>query len=109
MKKGSLLNVSELKQGMIISKDIIENGTLLVKKGTIITDELISLLKKSYFLEKIEIDVSDVDISENSKELELKNVEESFKQVAHELQEMFSKMNKIRKTDLDELYRGCSV
>ena len=38
MKKGSLLNVSELKQGMIISKDIIENGTLLVKKGTIITD-----------------------------------------------------------------------
>lgn len=103
MKKGSLLNVSELKQGMIISKDIIENGTLLVKKGTIITDELISLLKKSYFLEKIEIDVSDVDISENSKELELKNVEESFKQVAHELQEMFSKMNKIRKTDLDEL------
>ena len=51
MKKGSLLNVSELKQGMIISKDIIENGTLLVKKGTIITDELISLLKKSYFLE----------------------------------------------------------
>ena len=102
-ENSALLNVSELKPGMVISKDVIKNGSLLVRKGTTITDELISRLNKTYFLEKIEVHVSKKVIEQNSKEAELKNVEESFKKVSNELEEMFIKMNTVRKTDTDEL------
>lgn len=98
-----LLEVQELKKGMVISKDVIRNGSVLIKRGTVLNDDLIEKLNKTYFLEKVEVNVSDKVIAENSKEMEIKIVEESFKQVSNELKQMFSKINKIRKTNVDEL------
>lgn len=99
----AVLNVNELKPGMIISKDIVKNGSFLVRQGTILNDELILRLNKTYFLEKVEVNVSEKVIQQNSKEAELKNVEESFKQVSNELEAMFNRMNTVRKTNIDEL------
>ncbi len=102
-KSGVLLGVNELKEGMILSKDIIKNGSLLIRKSTTLTKELISKLNKLYFLEKVEVDISEEVTEENSKEAEMRKVEESLKQVSSELEEMFPKMNKIRKRDVDDL------
>ena len=102
-ENGALLYVNQLKPGMIISKDILKNGSLLMKEGTILTDELILRLNKAYFLEKVEVNISEEVIQQNSKEAELKNVEESFRQVSSELEEMFTKINTLRKTDTDDL------
>ncbi|MGN0143770.1 MAG: HD-GYP domain-containing protein [Clostridium sp.] len=98
-----LLEVQELKKGMVISKDVIKNGSVLLRRGTVLTDELIEKLNRICFLEKIEVNVSDRVIAESSKEMEIKIVEESFRQVSSELEQMFSKINKIRKTNVDEL------
>lgn len=53
-----LLSVQELKPGMVITKDILKDGNLLIKEGTIVNDELVSRLNKAYFLEKIEVNIS---------------------------------------------------
>lgn len=98
-----LLNVSELKPGMVISKDVMKNTSVLLKEGTVINEEIIARLNKAYFLEKIEVNVSSEVLEKNSKEAEIRNVEESFKKVSNELKEMFAKMNTLRKTDTDDL------
>ncbi len=90
------LDVNELKVGMIIANDIFKNGSMLIKKDSVITEELIDVLNRAYFLDKIEVLVPDEIIKRNTKEEELKRVEETFKEVSTSLSNMFEKMKRTK-------------
>jgi len=98
-----LLSVQELKAGMVITKDILKDGNLLIKEGTIVNDELISRLNKAYFLEKIEVNISQEVIAKNTKEAELQKVEENFKEISAGLKEMFLKLERTKENKVNDL------
>lgn len=97
------LNVQELKTGMVITKDIVKNGKLLIREGAIVNDELISRLNKAYFLEKIEVTISEEVIAKSTKEAELQKVEETFKEISTGLKEMFTKLDKTKENKVNDL------
>jgi HD-GYP domain-containing protein (c-di-GMP phosphodiesterase class II) len=98
-----LLSVQEVKVGMVITKDILKDGNLLIKEGTIVNDELISRLNKAYFLEKIEVNISQEVIAQNTKEAELQKVEENFKEISAGLKEMFLKLERTKENKVNDL------
>ncbi|OOM78797.1 cyclic di-GMP phosphodiesterase response regulator RpfG [Clostridium puniceum] len=97
------LNVQELKPGMIITKDIVKNGNLLIREGAIVNDEIISRLNKAYFLEKIEVNISEEVIAKSTKEAELQKVEETFREISTGLKEMFTKLDKTKENKVNDL------
>lgn len=104
-EKREFLNVQELKPGMIIISDVLKNGILLIKEGTIVNEEIISRLKKVYFLEKIEANVSEEVIAQNTKEAEMQRVEETLKEISLGLKELFEKFGLIKKNKLSSELR----
>lgn len=98
--KSEFLNVQELKPGMVIMGDVLKNGALLIKEGTIVNEEIIARLKKTYFLEKIETSISKEVISQNTKEAEMQRLEETFKEISIGLKELFERFSLIRKNEL---------
>ena len=44
MREKEFLSVDELKIGMIIASDVFKNGGLLIKKDSIVTEDLKALL-----------------------------------------------------------------
>lgn len=97
------LSVQELKPGMVITKDIIKNGSLLIREGAIVNDELISRLNNAYFLEKIEVNISHEVIAKNTKEAELHKVEETFKEISAGLRDMFEKLDRTKENKINDL------
>lgn len=97
------LNVQELKTGMVITKDIVKNGSLLIREGAIVNDELISRLNRAYFLEKIEVNISEEVIAKSTKEAELQKVEETFKEISTGLKDMFTKLDRTKENKVNDL------
>ena len=98
-----LLSVQELKTGMVITKDIVKSGQLLIREGAIVNDEIISRLNKAYFLEKIEVNISQELIAKSTKEAELQKVEETFKEISTGLKEMFMKLDRTKENKVNDL------
>ena len=96
MDNKCMLDVNELKIGMVVANDIFKGSSLLIKKGSIITEELIDVLNRAYFLDKIEVAVPDEVIKKSTKEEELKKVEETFREVSTDLGNMFEKMKRTK-------------
>jgi len=102
-KNNEFLNVQELKNGMVIKKDVIKSGKLLIKEGSIVTEELIVRLNKAYFLENIEVDTSKELMPKSAKEVEIQKVEETFKEISTGLKEMFAKLDKTKENKVNDL------
>mgnify|MGYP001266222768 CR=1 FL=1 len=102
-ENNELLEVKELKANMIISKDVMKNGNLLIKEGSIVNEEMISRLNKAYFLEKIEVRISKEVIAQNTKEAEMQRVEEAFREISTGLKDMFIKLDKAKENKVNDL------
>lgn len=101
--KRELLNVQELKPGMLIIRDITKNGKLLIKGNSVVNEEMLSRLNKAYFFEKIEVTIPKEVIERSTKEAEIKKVEETFKEVSIELKDMFLKLSRIKENRINDL------
>lgn len=101
--KKEYFNVQELKSGMIITRDVLKNGALLIKEGTVVNDEIITRLKKAYFLEKIEVKVSQAVIAQSTKEAEMQRVEETFKEISDGLKDLYEKFGRVKENKVSEL------
>lgn len=98
-----LLNIKELKAGMIIVRDVVQNGKLLITEGTILTEEIISRLRKAYFLEKVEVNLPNDLIIENNKSIEIRKAEETFKEISKGLERIFENIDEFRVNGIDEI------
>jgi len=101
MINNELLDVNELKVGMVVASDVFKGGSLLIKKGSVVTDELIGVLNRAYFLDKVEVIISDDVIKRNTKEEELKRVEETFREVSSDLESMFERMKRTKEVKIN--------
>ena len=101
--KTEFLSIQELKTGMVITKDVIKNGKLLIRKGSTVNEEMIMRLKKAYFLEKIEVKVSEEVLAQSSKEAEVQRVEETFKEISTGLKDIFLKLDRTKENKVRDL------
>lgn len=90
------LNFNQLEEGMIIAKNVEQNGKILLKKDNPITKQIIERLQNLYFIGVVEVysknpenKKTEADIK---KEQEHKKIEEEFKEISFKLQKTFRQM-----------------
>jgi len=98
--------VNELKSGMILAGDIVSEGTLLINRGTIITDILINKLKEKYILDKIEVFISDDDITDHinvDKEKTAEDIHQTFNKFSANVENIFHNIYDGSISDITEI------
>ncbi|BCZ45966.1 HD family phosphohydrolase [Clostridium gelidum] len=102
-EKSEFLYVHELKPGMIITKNVTKGGDFLIREKTIVNEDIIARLNKAYFLEKIEVTISNEVIAQCTKEAEIQKVEETFKEISTGLKDLFLKLDKVKEEKVNDL------
>lgn len=97
------VGVNELVPGMIIEKDVVRNNSVLLKEGTIVNEDIIERLQNLFFLDKIYVHISSDIIEKNTKEVEIKKVEQAFQEVSDKLENLYSHMDTIKDDIIDDL------
>ncbi|WP_284703617.1 HD-GYP domain-containing protein [Clostridium swellfunianum] len=101
MKK--LLYVHELVPGMISTKEIVANGTVLIGKGVPITKFAIGKLRENYIYNKVEIYYEDN--SEHSNVKTVEDVEQNFNEIAFDIKRVFENMDALKLSEIEEVRR----
>lgn len=87
------VNISELKTGMVLAKDIEQNGTIVMKQGLELTEITIEKLKRIYVIGSIDVYVKESEeISKNRKDIEFNKIENEFVTISNKLEETFDKV-----------------
>jgi HD-GYP domain-containing protein (c-di-GMP phosphodiesterase class II) len=102
-----LLNVRELKPGMIIDRDIISDGKVLVAKGVTITDLVLSKFKEHYIINKIQV-ICEEDEVKNEEKQEVKQksveeIEEVFVEFSSNVEDIFENIQNIKVSGIEEV------
>lgn len=97
------ISADELISGMIIAKEVVHNGTLLLKEGSIVNEDIIDRLRNIYLLDKIDVYISTDVIEKNTKEAEIKKVEQAFVEVSNELENLYSKIDTFKEESIEDL------
>ena len=98
--RNRLLDVNQLKAGMITAKEIIYNGTILIGKDIELTNHLLSKLNSIYYLDKVEVYISE----EESKELiDLEKVDETLKNITVNVKLLFDNTNTLKSSTTNEI------
>jgi HD-GYP domain-containing protein (c-di-GMP phosphodiesterase class II) len=103
-----LLKVSELKAGMIIDKDIISEGKVLVAKGVTITDLVLDKLKDQYIFNSIQVLTESEDSYDNEEKSEFKQksveeIEEDFVQFSSNVENIFNNIENVKISGIEEV------
>ena len=92
-EKTKIVSFNQLEEGMIVAKNVEQNGRVLLKKDFSITEQMIKKIQKLYFIESIEVydrNIEKKQVSMKSKkEEEYNKVEEEFKEISLKLQITF--------------------
>ena len=54
-EKTKIVNFNQLEEGMIIAKNVEQNGKILLKKDISITEQMIKKMQKLYFIGSVEV------------------------------------------------------
>lgn len=69
-KSTKVISFNQLKEGMVIAKNVEQNGSVLLKKDISVTEQIIEKIKKLYVIGNVEIYCEN--IAAKSIEVELK-------------------------------------
>ena len=98
--RNRLLDVNQLEAGMITAKEIIYNGTVLIGKDIELTNHLLSKLNSIYYLDKVEVYISE----EEAKELiALEKVDETLKNITVDVKLLFDNTNTLKSSTTNEI------
>ena len=98
--KRELIDVMNLKPGMITSNDIVHNGVVLIGKGIKLTDSMLDKLKSLYEFDMVEV-ISDKKSLKESETLE--EVKATLKNVAKNIEYLFKNSNPINSSTTNEI------
>lgn len=106
--KKKLFYLHELLPGMILSRDIISNGKVLIAKGAVITEYALKKLKEHYIPNQIEVYYGDnEDQYKNNVLLEkimtVEEVEESLKVLTFDMEKIFEDMDNLKVSGIEEV------
>ena len=91
-----IVEINELKESMVVAKDVEQDGHVLLKKDMPVTNVIIQKLRKTLFFGTIEIYDNDgqTDYLAEAKKIEVyKKVEEEFNEISIRLQRTFRIVN----------------
>lgn len=101
------ISFNKIEQGMRISKNLEQNGRILLKQDVLITNQIISKLKKMYFIENIEVYDNEIVKKqvtiEEKKQAELSRIEDDFKEISSKLQNTFKQIASENETCMNEI------
>lgn len=105
-KVKKVINVLDIKVGMIPLDDVKDDGIVLIAKGVPITETIIYRLRGRHSLGKIEVyyEYENIkDLSKTKKQKTVKEVEESFQELSFDVESIFKNMNHLEKSGIDEV------
>ena len=108
MEQGTkTISFNNIKSGMRISKNLEQNGRVLLKQDILITDQIITKLKKMYYIESVEIYDDEILKKQagikQKKQRELNKIEDDFKEMSSRLQNTFRKLASKNETSMNEI------
>jgi len=90
------VNFNQLEEGMVVAKNVEQNGRILLKKDNLITKQMIEKLQSLYFVGAVDVYAKKVGKkkteAEIKKEQQYKKLEEEFKEISFKLQKTFRQM-----------------
>lgn len=112
--KTRIVNINNLEKGMVIAKNVEENGQLLLKRDSIVTELIIEKLKTVIFIGNIEIydleeenekleEKKENSVLQNKKQEEYNKVDEEFKLISSKLHATFSQIANQDSVCMDEV------
>lgn len=100
------LRPNDLKPGMIIAEDLIENNIVLASKGTIITQPIIDKLSQLYFLNTITVFHEEDEKKNNliiDKVKSVEEVEKSFNEFTFNVEDIFDVIDSNGIKDIEDI------
>ena len=97
------MSVKELIPGMVVSEDVISNDTLLLKKGSVLDENIIDRLNNVYLTNDVQVYIPEGVLGEKRKAIEKTKVEKAFLEVADKLKRMFAKRNSLDENGIEDL------
>ncbi|WP_244835185.1 HD-GYP domain-containing protein [Clostridium sp. BJN0001] len=99
------LKVSELKEGMLIVKDIVTDGDVLVKQNVNVTNAVIKKIKDYLYFGDVfvQCELDDINDSKKKKEAEFGLVEKTFNEFSDNLKDFFSTFSKSHDKTITEV------
>lgn len=95
-KKTRIVDFAKLEEGMILAKNVEQNGKVLIKKDIPITSQMIKKIKNILFLGTVEIYDKKVEIKKQNlsalKEKQSAKVQEEFQEISLKLQRTFRQL-----------------
>jgi HD-GYP domain-containing protein (c-di-GMP phosphodiesterase class II) len=104
--KSKLLTVKELKAGMIVDSDIVQDGKILVAKGVKITEPVLNKLKDNYVFNRIQVIgefEEDTEEPYKIKQKSIEEIEEDFTKFSSEVEDIFSNIQNIQISGMEEV------
>lgn len=87
------INFSELKDGMIVAKDVEQSGRVILKKGLKMTQSMIEKLNRVYVIGAVDVYEKEDEITpEEKKRLEFNKIENEFTEISDNLKKSFDKI-----------------
>ncbi|WP_459480947.1 HD-GYP domain-containing protein [Clostridium saccharoperbutylacetonicum] len=95
-KKTKVVDFSQLEEGMIVAKEVQQNGKVLLRKDIPITGQMIKKIKNILFIGTVEVYDKKVSakkkVANYEKEKQYIRVQEEFKEIAFKLQKTFRQL-----------------
>ena len=95
-KKIKKVSFNQLDEGMVVAKNLDQNGIILLKKDNIITSQMIKKMQNLYFIGSVEVYSKSTEKkktrAEFEKEAQHKRIEEEFKEISFKLQKTFRQL-----------------
>ena len=87
------IKFSELKDGMIVAKDVEQSGRVILKKGLKMTQSMIEKLNRVYVIGAVDVYEKEDEITpEEKKRLEFNKIENEFTEISDNLKKSFDKI-----------------
>ena len=99
-KKKEIIDIVNLKAGMITSDEILYNGTILVGKGVILTEQMLDKLKSLYAFEKVEV-ISSNKISKEA--IAIEEAKNTLKNVSNSVEYIFTNSTNLKSSNTNEI------
>ena len=97
------ISADELIPGMILAKEVMHNGKVLLREGSIVNEDIIERLRNIFILDKLSVYISADVIEKNTKEAEIEKVEQAFQEVSNELENLYSKIDTLSENNIADL------
>ncbi len=106
-EKTRIMSFNKLEEGMIVAKNVEQNGKILIRKDLVITEQMIIKIQKLYFIENVEV----YDRREEKKQASIKSkeeeqynaIEEEFKEISFKLQKTFRQISNGNEAAMNEI------